>query len=67
MAARVLVLSLCLLGCSNEQVYNAIQENRRLECAKLPQPQYDKCMRDYDVSYGDYQRQRSDPGEAPAQ
>lgn len=62
MRARKLVLLLLLSGCSNQQVYDAIQENRRLECAKLPQPQYEKCMQDYDMSYRDYRRERADAG-----
>jgi hypothetical protein len=57
-----------LAGCTNQQIYTAIQENRRQECGKLPLGQYEQCMRDYDTSYEEYERQRQaaiDSGSAP--
>lgn len=48
--------AILLVGCSNKQIYTAIQENRRQECAKLPQAQYEKCMSEHDTSYEKYER-----------
>jgi len=52
------MIALILLGCSNKQIYNSVQENRRMECGKLPQNQYEDCIRDYSTSYEDYERER---------
>lgn len=49
---------LVLAGCTNQQIYNAVQENRRMECGKLPQNQYEECIRDYSTSYQEYERAR---------
>lgn len=57
-ASLILVTAVALLGCSNKQIYNAVQENRRVECGKLPQNQYEKCVSEYDTSYEEYQRER---------
>ena len=53
-----LIITLLLMGCSNQQIYTAVQENRRIECSKLPQGQYEKCMSDYDTPYEEYERER---------
>lgn len=55
-----LTLTLLLIGCSNKQIYTAVQENRRVECSKLPQSQYEKCMSEYDTPYEEYERERQD-------
>ena len=52
------MITLLLMGCSNRQIYTAVQENRRLECSKLPQGQYEKCMSEYDTPYEEYERER---------
>ena len=53
-----IMIALLLMSCSNRQIYTAIQENRRLECSKLPQGQYEKCMSEYDTPYDEYERER---------
>ena len=53
-----IMIALLLMSCSNRQIYTAIQENRRLECSKLPQGQYEKCISEYDISYDEYERER---------
>jgi hypothetical protein len=53
-----LMISLFLIGCSNKQIYAAVQENRRVECSKLPQDQYEKCMSEYETPYEEYERER---------
>lgn len=47
-----------ITGCTNKQVYTAVQQNRQFECQKLPQSQYEECMKDYDQSYEDYANDR---------
>ena len=47
-------------ACSNQQLYTAVQERERQECAKLPQVQYEECMREIEGSYEDYARERED-------
>jgi hypothetical protein len=52
-------VSLCLLcACSNQAIYDGIQENRRNKCRELPQGQYEKCMAQYEQPYDDYARER---------
>lgn len=51
-------IALLLLGCSNEQIYNAVQENQQMECSKLPQNQFEECVRNYDTPYAEYERAR---------
>jgi len=53
-----LIIALLLVGCSNSQIYNAVQENRRMECSKLPQNQYEDCVGKYDTPYAVYERER---------
>jgi hypothetical protein len=57
---RTLLLVIFILGCSNKQMYESIQENQRLDCYKLPQPQYETCMEELGESYEDYQRAREE-------
>jgi uncharacterized protein YcfL len=52
------LITLLLIGCSNKQIYNSVQENQRMECGKLPQNQYEECMREYSTSYEEYERER---------
>lgn len=59
----LVALALCALAltaCSNRQVYDAIQQNRQLECQKLPGTQYDECMKQVSEPYDDYKRDRDE-------
>lgn len=47
-------------ACSHEQVYSAVQQNRQFECSKLPQPEYEECMRETGMSYDEYERRRQE-------
>ena len=61
--AYSVVLVLCVLAlpaCSNRQVYEAIQQNRQLECQKLPGARYEECMRQYSEPYDEYKRDRDE-------
>jgi hypothetical protein len=46
--------------CSHEQVYSAVQQNRQFECSKLPQSEYEECMRETGMSYDEYERRRQE-------
>ncbi|MFK8047283.1 MAG: hypothetical protein AB8B81_02495 [Halioglobus sp.] len=59
-ALLLICIPIFLSACSNKQIYDNIQDNQRLECSKLPQQQYEDCMKDYDTSYEEYQRDRQD-------
>ena len=56
----VIFYSLLVTACSNEQIYTAIQENQRLECSKLPEPQYEKCMKELETPYDEYEKDRQE-------
>ena len=55
-----LLLVVGLAGCTQRQVYDAVQQNRQLECQKLPQGQYEKCMEQYSEPYDAYTRERKE-------
>lgn len=56
----ILLLCMCFTAsaCSNKAVYQDLQRNKRNECMQAPQSEYDRCMRDMEQSYEDYERQR---------
>jgi len=56
----IATLFLVLTGCTNQQLYTAVQEHERQECAKLPQVQYEECMREIEGSYEEYAREREE-------
>lgn len=39
-------------------MYNAIQQNRKVECDKMPDIQREECLAAYQKDYEEYQRQR---------
>ncbi|MEZ5570426.1 MAG: hypothetical protein R3E64_00265 [Halioglobus sp.] len=56
----LLVLMVIVAACSNRQIYNALQQNQQLQCSKLPQGQFEACMREVDESYDAYQADREE-------
>ena len=50
------ILLLSTAGCSDRQMYEAMQKRGRVECQTLPESQYEECMKDYQESYEDYKR-----------
>ncbi len=51
----ILVLLAGLIqGCSNRQLYEAIQDNRQQDCELLPPPQDEECLAAYGESYDSY-------------
>lgn len=63
----IALMSLLLSSCSNRQMYNAVQNNRQIECQRLPVVQYDECMNELDESYDSYEKKREEIGEANSQ
>lgn len=62
----VLVVHTLLLGCSNREIYDAIQMNQWQECQRLPPAQYEDCMESLGGSYDSYELERralEEPGE----
>jgi hypothetical protein len=56
----VVLCALALPACSNRQVYETIQQNRQLECQKLPGTRYEECMEQYSEPYDEYKRDRDE-------
>lgn len=58
----IAILSVCLVisACSNKAVYQDLQRNKRNECMQVPQSEYERCMRNMEQSYEDYERQRQE-------
>lgn len=49
---------MALYSCSNAQIYEAIRQNRKVECQKGPESQYDECMQRLEESYESYKKKR---------
>jgi hypothetical protein len=48
----------CLPGCTREQAYGTGQMWQRQECSRIPdRAEYDRCMRDAELSYDAYRRE----------
>lgn len=57
----LIAVSMCISACSNRQVYDAVQNNRRLECDKMPDSAArEECLKQYSESYDSYQRERDE-------
>jgi len=50
------ILLLSTAGCSDRQIYEAMQKRGRVECQRLPESQYEDCIKDYQQSHDDYKR-----------
>lgn len=56
----ICIIGTLLVGCTNQEVYEAVQQNRQHECQKLPEPAAEKCMEQHSESYEDYEREREE-------
>lgn len=56
----ILIASVLIGACSNQQMYDTIQINQKNDCLKLPQEAYEKCMESVNRSYGQYEAQRQE-------
>ncbi len=59
LAVGALVLGL-LQACTQQDVYEMAQDNRRQACDKEPPSLQDSCRQQYQQKYADYQRERED-------
>lgn len=59
--ATLIAVSALISSCSNRQIYDSVQNNRRMECDKMPDSaQRDACLEQYSESYDSYQRKREE-------
>ncbi len=57
LSASIILISLCC-GCSNQQVYDSVQNNRKFNCLKAPISEYEECIQQYEMSYAEYEAER---------
>ena len=58
-----LTAALCLPACTREQAYGAGQAWKRQECGRIPdKAEYDRCVREADLSYDTYRRETGAEG-----
>lgn len=58
--ACALTLLAILTSCSNNQIYDAIQQNRQSTCIQLPPPQHQECVENYSEHYDSYSEKRAE-------
>jgi len=56
----LMLLLILIAGCSNRQIYDAIQANQKNECLKIPSPEYEKCMERINKPYDKYEEERQE-------
>ena len=62
----VLLTQLFILnGCTQRQLYEAIQENQRNECSKLQLDDYKYCLERYSKSYNQYLKENHEALSTP--
>lgn len=54
----ILGFAVLVSACSNRQLYNAVQENRKAKCDEMPDAQRAECLEQYQKSYEEYDRGR---------
>lgn len=52
-----------IAGCSNRDLYSAIQESYQQECLKLADSQQQECINRHNETYGEYTRKRTEKPE----
>ncbi len=60
---RILYIFVCaslLIACTNQEVYDAVQENRQQECQNLPPSAYEDCTEQHSEPYDEYERKRQE-------
>lgn len=60
MAFLSLGISLLTVACTNQQAYQAVQNNRLHECQKMPPSAAEKCTEQHGQTFEDYQRHRQE-------
>lgn len=54
------VTLLLLTSCTTANWYHSVKASGENECRKLPAREYEECLRSYDQSYQEYQKQREE-------
>ncbi len=54
------VYGLLVAGCTSEQLYTKIQNDRALECQKYPDSRYEECMAQLSGPYDEYEESLPD-------
>lgn len=57
-ALLVVVITLNLCACTNQQMYNSVQTNRQNECEKLQTVQRQECLKRLGMPYDKYEDER---------
>lgn len=52
--------SLTFAGCTHQNIYDNIQQDKARRCIEKPESQYEQCMQDASTPYEQYQRERED-------
>ncbi len=48
-----------IAGCSNKQLYGALQDSQKVECQKYPDTRYEECMERLSTPYEEYENDRT--------
>ena len=56
----IIVPLLLLAGCTNQQIYNALQDGQKVDCQKYPDTRYATCMEQLSTPYDEYAQDRED-------
>ena len=51
---------LLISACSNQSLYDAMQDNLEQECRRMPAGAQEDCLAELDSDYEEYQRQRDE-------
>jgi hypothetical protein len=55
-----LLVLVTLTACTDQQIYEAVQNNQQLECQQYPDTRYEECMRQSGTPYKDYKKTLDD-------
>jgi len=56
----IFLFPVLLQGCTNREVYEALQNRQKVLCQEQPESEYEKCMQQADESYDSYRKNRED-------
>jgi len=54
-----LLFTLSLVSCSDKQLYENLQYNKKLECKRFQQSHYEDCMKEVGPSYEVYKAEKN--------
>ena len=57
--STIAALAVCTTACSNQQIYEAVQQSNQFECQKNPKTARERCMEQVSEPYEDYERDRN--------